>query len=48
MSKKAEVQQVLAAFDQVKLEMDIPAPPPVEAAGGGNVMETPAFEDNGR
>ena len=47
-SKKAEVQQVLAAIDQVKLEMDMPAPPPADGASGGNVMETPPFEENGR
>ena len=44
-SKKEEVQQVLAAIDRVKLEMDMPAPPQVEVAGGGNEMEAPAFEE---
>ena len=29
----------------IKLEMDMPAPPPVEVAGGGNEMEGPAFEE---
>ena len=44
-SKKEEVQQVLAAIDRVKVEMDMPAPPLVEVAGGENVMEAPAFEE---
>ena len=44
-SKKVEVQEVLPAIDRVKLEMDMPAPPPVQVAGEENETEAPAFED---
>ena len=44
-SKKVEVQEVLAAIDRVKLEMDMPAPPPVQVAGEENETEAPAFEE---
>ena len=44
-TKQAEVQQVLAAIDEVKRDMDMPAGPPADGPGDGNMAETPNFED---
>ena len=42
--KKTEVEEVLAAIDRVKLEMDMPAVPPVQETGEVDEMESPAFD----
>ena len=43
-SKKTEVEEVLAAIDRVKLEMDMPAAPPVQETGEVDEMESLAFD----